>query len=152
LRASRCCQLKRQCARCAVIRLKSWPFSAMISANDWLERRIETIFDECFCLIMCPCHLSSSVLTLFAVTQYVDFASYAGLCSHVSCEARSFWGGVIFCQVTWPLMLTDRRKRRFQTLLWPKLLSGHIMRQTRSAEAAWQRGTFLGKQHFLSDK
>ena len=50
----------------AVIRLKSWPFSAMISANNWLERGSETILDESFCLIMRPCHCSSSVLALFA--------------------------------------------------------------------------------------
>jgi hypothetical protein len=49
-----------------VIRLKSWPFSAMISANNWLERGIETILDASFCLIMRPCHCSSSVLALFA--------------------------------------------------------------------------------------
>jgi len=35
-----------------VICLKSWPFSAMISANNWLERRIETSLDVSFCLIM----------------------------------------------------------------------------------------------------
>ncbi len=36
------------------LRLKSWPFSSMISANNWLERRIENRLDESFCLICLP--------------------------------------------------------------------------------------------------
>jgi hypothetical protein len=33
----------------------------MITAYDWLERLIETIFDENLCHILCLCHCSSSI-------------------------------------------------------------------------------------------
>ncbi len=37
-----------------------------VESAYWLERGIETILDASFCLIMRPCHCSSSVLALFA--------------------------------------------------------------------------------------
>jgi hypothetical protein len=41
------------------------------------------------------------------LSPYVNSASYAGPCSHVSCREQLL-GGVIFCQVKWPLMLADQ--------------------------------------------
>jgi hypothetical protein len=110
----------------------------MISANNWPPKRIETILDECFCLIMCPCYCSSSVLDLEPLTHYVNSASYAGRGKQVSCRKLLLRRRHFLPRN----MAADARrltKKAFSSLLWP--MSGHVLWQTRSAEAAWLRGT-----------
>jgi hypothetical protein len=76
----------------------------MISANNWLERRIETILDESFRLIMRPCHCSSSVLALFADDALRQFCLICWpLLSREVQEAANVPAS-FFCQVKWPLM------------------------------------------------
>ncbi len=61
-----------------VIRLISWRISAMINAYDWLEKRIETIFDENLCHIMCLCHCSSSIWHHLQKGQWSQNARISG--------------------------------------------------------------------------
>jgi hypothetical protein len=137
----------------------------MINANDWLEERVEAIFDGSFCRIMCPV-IIAHLFWLTSRKRQVD---------PTPVQMRQF------CLISWRLQLFRRRKRLLERLhslpskmaLPPhivasrqktepkrreklerkkKMISGQIMGHRQPAESAWQRGMLFGNRHFLSDK
>jgi hypothetical protein len=78
----------------------------MIHANNWLEKRVEMIFDENFCLIKCECHCSSS---LWQHSQKGQFGQNARISGRI--DAFAFVRNALIAGNVFRSGFIHRRKR-----------------------------------------